>query len=203
MQYYKLNKIGEYKIKPANFQILPAQVQIFSQTRTLKVRAYAIHANFCDKESFCHKIALKRGFQFDHDNWYVNKMEQPFFPTETEARRELTRVGLISKHHYQPQLIQFDVFDDPRWLANIEETKGRFRLDRYRPFAFKHGSMVHNPRIHNWIPNVTDNYLANCPGKDPKHENHVIHTLGWSLQLLKSPSPLVLPQNTCTMASSH
>ena len=29
MQYYKLNKIGEYKIKPANFKILPAQVQIF------------------------------------------------------------------------------------------------------------------------------------------------------------------------------
>ena len=31
MQYYKLNRIGECKIKPADFQILPAQVQIFSQ----------------------------------------------------------------------------------------------------------------------------------------------------------------------------
>ena len=40
-------------------------------------------------------------------------MERPFFPTEFEARRELARVGLISKHNYHPQIIQFDVLDDP------------------------------------------------------------------------------------------
>ena len=113
MQYYKLNKIGELKIRPADFKILTAQVQIFSRTRTLQVRAYAIHAKLSDKESFCHKIALKRGFRFDHDNWYVNNMKRPSFPTDTEARRELARVGLISKHHYRPQMIPFDVLDDP------------------------------------------------------------------------------------------
>ena len=31
MQFYKLNRISEFKIKPADSQILPAQVQIFSQ----------------------------------------------------------------------------------------------------------------------------------------------------------------------------
>ena len=80
----------------------PNQVQILSQIRTLQVRAYAIHAKLSDKESFCHKIALKRGFRFDHDNWYVNKMERPFFPTEIEACREFARVGIISKNHYRP-----------------------------------------------------------------------------------------------------
>ena len=93
MQYYKLNRIGECKIKPADFRILPAQVQIFSQIRTIQVRAYAIYAKFSDKEVFCHKISLNRGYRFDHDNWYVNNMERPFFPTEIEARRELTRIG--------------------------------------------------------------------------------------------------------------
>ena len=142
LQYFKLNEIGESKIKPADFQILPAQVQIFSQIRTLQVRTYAIHAKLSDKESFCHTISLKRGFCFDHDNWYVKSMERPFFPTEIEARRELARVCLISKHHYPLQMIQFDVLDDPRWQENIEEKQGSFRLDRYRPFAFQHVSMV-------------------------------------------------------------
>ena len=183
MQYYKLNKIGESKIKPADFKILPAQVQIFSQIRTLQVRAYAIHAKISDKESFRQKIALKRGFRFDHDNWYVNNMERPFFRTEIEAHRELVRVGLISKRHYRPRMIQFDVLDDPRWQAIIEEKQGRFRLDRYRLFSFQHGGMVYNPRDHNWIPDPTDNPWANCPGKDPELEYYVIHTLGWSLQL--------------------
>ena len=96
MQYYKLNKIGECKIKPAEVKILPAQVHFFSQIRTLQVRSHAIHAKRSNKESFCHKIALKRGFQFDHDNWYVNNMERPFFPTEIEARRELARVASVS-----------------------------------------------------------------------------------------------------------
>ena len=115
MQYYELNKVGECKIKPADFKILPAQVQIFLQIRTLQVRTYAKHAKLNDKESFCHKIAIKRGFRFDHDNWYVNNMERSFFPREIEARRELPRVALIIKHHYCSQMIQFDALDDPRW----------------------------------------------------------------------------------------
>ena len=113
MQYYKLNKIGECKSKPANFKILPTQVQIFSQIQKLQVRAYAILAKLSDKENFYHKLSLKRGFWFDHDNWYVNNMGRPFFPTEIEARRELARVALINKNHYRPQMIQFDVLDDP------------------------------------------------------------------------------------------
>ena len=183
MQYYKLNKIGECKIKPADFQILPNQVQIFSQIRTLHVRAYAIHAKLSDKERLCHKISLKRGFRFDHDNWYVNNKERLFFPTEIEARRELAHVGLTSKHHYRPQMIQFDVLDHPRLQANIGENQGRFRLDRYRHFDFQHGSTVCNPRDHNWILNATDNPWANCPVKNHEHEFHIIHTLGWSFQL--------------------
>ena len=43
--------------------------------------------------------------------------------------------------------------------------------------------MVYKSRDHNWIPNATDIPWANCPGKTPEHEYHVIHTLGWSLQL--------------------
>ena len=58
MQYHKLNKICECKIKKADLQILPAQVQIFSHIRTIQVRPYAIHAKLSDKESFCHKISL-------------------------------------------------------------------------------------------------------------------------------------------------
>ena len=110
-------------------------------------------------------------------------MERLFFPTEIGARREHALVGLISKHHYYPKVIQFDVLGDPRWQANKEEKQGRFRLDRYRAFAFQHGSMAFNPGDHNWIPNATDNPWANSPGKDPEHEYHAIHTLGWSLQL--------------------
>ena len=115
MQYYKLNITLECNIKPADFQILTAQVQIFSQIRKFQVPASTIHAKLCDKESFLHKIALKRGFRFDHDNWYVKNMEIPFFPTEIKARREPARVGLISKHYHHPQIMQFDVIDDPRW----------------------------------------------------------------------------------------
>ena len=110
-------------------------------------------------------------------------MKRPFFPTEIESRRELARIGLISKHHYHPQIMQFDVLDDPRWQANIEAKQDRFQLDRYRPFAFQHGSMAYNPRHHEWIPNDTDDPWANCPGKNPEHEYHILHTQGWSLPL--------------------
>ena len=61
-------------------------------------------------------------------------MERPFFPTEIKACREVARIGLICKNLYRPQMIQFDVLDDPRWQANIGEEQGRFSLDRYRTF---------------------------------------------------------------------
>ena len=104
----------------------PSHSSIFLQNRTLQVRTCAIHAKLSDKESFCHKIALKRGSRFDHDNWYVNNLEKPFFPTELEARRELARVGLISKQHYRAQMIRFDVLDNPLLQAIIEEKQSRF-----------------------------------------------------------------------------
>ena len=78
-------------VKAAYFQILPTQVQKFLQIRTLQLRAYAIHAILSDKESFCHNISINRGFRFDHDKWYVNNMEGPFFPRDIEARIELAR----------------------------------------------------------------------------------------------------------------
>ena len=72
---------------------------------------------------------------------------------------------------------------DPQWQARIEGKQGRFQFDRYIPFAFQHGSLVNNPNDRNWIPNAIDNPWANCPGKNHQNEYHVIHTLGWSLQL--------------------
>ena len=53
-------------------------------------------------------------------------MQRPFFSTEKEARRKLARVDLISKHHYHPQIKQYDVSDDPRWQATLEAKQGRF-----------------------------------------------------------------------------
>ena len=53
-------------------------------------------------------------------------MERPFFPTEIEARRELARLALISKHHYHPQIIQFDVLDDPRGELILKPNKAVF-----------------------------------------------------------------------------
>ena len=65
----------------------------------------------------------------------------------------------------------------------ISRKKGRFQIDRSWLFALQHGSMVYNPRDHEWIPNATADPWAYCPGKNPEHEYHVIHTLGWSLQI--------------------
>ena len=53
-------------------------------------------------------------------------MERPFCPTEIEARRGLARIGLISKYQYHPQIIQFDVLDNPRWQAKIQAKKAVF-----------------------------------------------------------------------------
>ena len=74
-------------------------------------------------------------------------MNKPLIRKEIEARRELARVVLISNHHYHPQMIQFDVRDSRR-QANTEAKQGCFQLDRYRPFAFQHESMVYNLRDH-------------------------------------------------------
>ena len=175
-------RLANVRSNQQTFKSSPIKYKFFSEIRTLQVRAYAIHAKLSDKESFCHKISLKRGFRFDDDNWYVNNI-RPFFPTEIEARRELARPGLISKHHYHPQTIQFVVLNNPLWQANIEAKQGRFQLDRYRPFAFQHGNRVYNSRDHERILSGKDNPWANCPGKNPEHEYLVIHTLGWSLQL--------------------
>ena len=88
-------------------------------------------------------------------------MEKNFFPTEVEARRELTRVVLVSKHHYHAQMIKCNVLNDQRWQTNIAAKQGHFQLDRYRPIAFQQRNTVYNLRDLEWIPNATDNSWAN------------------------------------------
>ena len=176
-------KLANAKLSRPILKSSPPKYKSFHKLEHYKYAPMLYTLNLATRKVFSHKIALKRGFRFDHDNWYINNIERPFFLRKIEARREPARIGLKSKHHHRPQMIQFDVLDDPRWHANKEEKQGRFRLDHYRPFAFQHGSMVYNPRDHYWIPNATDDPWANCPAKTPEHEYHVIHTLGWSLQL--------------------
>ena len=80
MQYYKLNKISEGKIKSAEFQILPIQIAIFSQFRTIQIQAFASCAKLNNKETFCQKILRKK--RFDHNN----VIERPFFTEEVVTR---------------------------------------------------------------------------------------------------------------------
>ena len=110
----------------------------------------------------------------------TKRKKSPFFPTEIEARREIDGIGLVNKQHYQKQLIEIDLLDDPQWQANIDAKQGCFQLDRYRHFAFQRGNILFNPisRDNEWIPNATYNLWANCPSQSPKQEHHVIHTLG-------------------------
>ena len=60
MQLYNLNKIGECKIKPADFQILPAELSIFSQFRTL--HAHIRHT--CKKKIVATKSYLRESSDF-------------------------------------------------------------------------------------------------------------------------------------------
>ena len=92
-------------------------------------------------------------------------MERHFLPTEIGTCRELARVGLVSKHHCHAQMIQFVVLNNQRWQPIIEAKQGRFQLDPYRPFAFKHENMLYNARDHERIPNARDNPWVNCPEK--------------------------------------
>ena len=75
-------------------------------------------------------------------------MERTFFPTEIEACKELARFGLISEIPYDPQIIRFDVLNDPSWQAYIESKQDRFQINRYRLFVFQHGNMVYNQWDH-------------------------------------------------------
>ena len=103
MHYYKLYKISEGKIKSAEFQILPIQIDIFSQFRTIQIQAFASCAKLNNKETFCQKILRKR--RFDHNN----VIERPFFSEEVVTCREIAGISLVNKHHYASQLILFDV----------------------------------------------------------------------------------------------
>ena len=80
-------------------------------------------------------------------------MERPFFPTKNEAPRELARVGLVSKHHYHAQIIQFDVLNSTRWQANIEAKQAHFSS-----IATDH--LLHNTELWYLIHGTTNGSLT-------------------------------------------
>ena len=61
--------------------------------RRIQVRENAIYAKFSDNEKFCDKISLKKGYRFDHDNWYINNTEIQEFQQELKHIENLQ--GLV------------------------------------------------------------------------------------------------------------
>ena len=167
------------------FKSSPPKYKNFYKFEHFKNAATPSMLNLAKKKAFETKSqkGLKRGFSFDYDNWYVNNMEKLFYPIKIEARRKFARLSLISKHHYQPQIIQFDVLDYQRWQANIEAKRSFSTWSLQTFWSPTRGKEVYKPRDHEGIPNATDNPLAKCLGQNLDYEYHVIDTLGWSLQL--------------------
>ena len=148
-------KLAKVRSNQRIFKCYLNNSQSFSHFRILQVRAYAIHVKLSYEENFRHNISHKRGFRFDPDKCFVNNMERPFFPTEIEARRELARPGLIKKHHYHPELIQFSLLNGPRWQSNKEAKQGRFHLDRYDSFGFQVSYITQRTMIGSQMPQTT------------------------------------------------
>ena len=71
-------------------------------------------------KKICHKISLKTGYRFDHDNWHVNNTEIIFLPTDIESSREPARIGFVNKYHHAPKVTRFDLLNDPCWQAILE-----------------------------------------------------------------------------------
>ena len=107
MQYYKLNKIGERKIKPAYFKILPHKYKSFHKFGNYKYALTPYTLNLSTRKVFVTKCHSKEVLDLITIIGLL-KIWKNFFPTEIEARRELARFGLISKHHSRTQMIQFD-----------------------------------------------------------------------------------------------
>ena len=62
MQYYKLNKIGECKIKPADFKILPAQALFFHKSEHFKYALTPYMLNLAIWKAFVTKLHSKEDF---------------------------------------------------------------------------------------------------------------------------------------------
>ena len=62
MHYYKLNKIGECKIKPADFKILPAKVHIFSQIEHSEYVLSSYTPNLATRKAFVTRSHSKEAF---------------------------------------------------------------------------------------------------------------------------------------------
>ena len=98
MQYYKLSKIGECKIEPADFKILSAQVQIISQIGTLRENPTRIHLDIfkilnLDKSAFeisfttliifyIHTLVVNGSYIRDFNNEHIALFHLPIFPPQ-------------------------------------------------------------------------------------------------------------------------
>ena len=109
--------------------------------------------------------------------------------TEIEARRELSRYALVQKNQYEPQLVQFGLLD-LLWQSLIKARHCRFQFNSWYQFLIQPGKMEDSPQwkkwsssVYNWIPNAMENPRVNWTRKKPCYRGHVMHAIGWSLQL--------------------
>ena len=83
--------------------------------------------NSATKKAFAKKSQFKEGSGLTTIISMRTIRKNLSFPHKIDARRELTRLDLTSKHYYHPEMIQSDVFIDPHWQNYIRK--------KTRPFS--------------------------------------------------------------------
>ena len=77
-------------------------------------------------------------------------------------KNELLRLNLTSNKNSNRQLINFQVFTDSAYQAELERYQGHIKLDKKYPYNGAHGRLIYDLYEKHWIPHIGINNPSNC-----------------------------------------
>ena len=182
---YAISQVTQCESEPQAIETTNILATLYSKARSTTLTGYKFTATFSEKKVHCSQVSNGNKNRLDHESFYQSNIERLLHLSPQDCKNELGRLNLTQNEGMNKKHVNFQVFPDLAYQAELEKQQGHIRLDRNFPFHGTHGRLTYDLHDKHWIPHIGINDPSNCKA-DTKYDGYQeIMFFDWKIQLEK------------------
>ena len=157
-----INQVSQCETEPQAIETTIVIATFYSKARATTDTGYKFTATFSEKKVHCSQVSNGNKNRLDPESFYQNNIERLLHLNPDDCKNELLRLNLTRNKNTDRKIVNFQVFADSVYQAELERYQGHVKLDEKNPYNGAHGRLTYYIHDKHWIPRIGINDLLNC-----------------------------------------
>ena len=194
---YAINQVTQCETEPQAIETTNVMATLYSKARATTITGYKFTATFSENKVHCSQVSNGNKNRLDHESFFCqSNIERLLHLSPDDCKNELRRLNITRNKHSDRKIVNFQVFADSVYQAELERYQGHIQLAEKYPNNGAHGRLIYDIHDKHWIPHIGINNPSNCKA-DTKNKGYQEKMFfDWKIQLKKIQLTRDLSDNT-------